>query len=158
MSEYLFVYGTLRGGVGHPMHKLLSAGADAAGSATYAGRLFDLGRYPGAVPGPHSAGADYGWRVIGEVYRLRDPATVLEALDEYEGCAPSSPQPHEYQRVLQPVRLAGNPEDKGGSPEHRAVQAWVYLYIAPLSGARQIESGDYLLGGKFSAASGGGTG
>lgn len=164
MSTYLFVYGTLRRGVGHPMHKLLSAGAEALGVATYAGRLFDLGPYPGVVPDPTGH-----WRVTGELYRLHQPESLLGALDEYEGCAPHSPQPHQYRRVLQPVRLAISPDGRAEHPEVRAmcpdgesVQAWVYIYNAPLdflldarrSGARQIESGDYLPGGQLPTGSG----
>lgn len=129
MSAYLFVYGTLRKGAGHPMHRILSAGAEAVGEATFQGRLFDLGRYPGVVPGP--AGR---WRVAGEIYRMTRPEPLLSALDEYEGSAPQNPQPHEFRRAVQPIRW-GNGEQG---------EAWIYLYIAPLNGARQIESGDYL--------------
>ena len=165
MSTYLFVYGTLRQGAGHPMHRLLSAGAEPAaeamGRATYAGRLFDLGRYPGAVPDPTG-----NWQVTGELYRLRQPESVLEALDQYEGCAPHSPQPHEYRRAMQTVRLANLPKGEATHQQDEAVQAWVYIYNAPLdflldtlrSGARQIESGDYLQGEKFPTSTGYNTG
>lgn len=131
MSTYLFVYGTLRRNVGHPMHKILSAGAEPAGEGAFRGRLFDLGRYPGAVP--DNTGR---WRVRGEIYRLRSPETVLNALDEYEGCAPRNPQPHQYRRELQPVE----------GTDGEAMEAWIYLYNAPLNGAPQIESGDFLAG------------
>jgi hypothetical protein len=151
------------------MHRLLSAGAEPAaeamaeslGSATFAGRLFDLGLYPGAVPDPTG-----NWQVTGELYRLRRPESVLEALDQYEGCAPHSPQPHEYRRVLQPVQLANLPEGRAMCPEDRTRQAWVYILNAPLDflldtlrgGARQIESGDYLQGGKSPPGTGYNTG
>lgn len=130
MSAYLFVYGTLRKGAGHPMHRILSAGAEAAGAATFQGRLFDLGRYPGVVPDP--AGR---WRVAGEIYRMNTPEPLLSALDEYEGCAPHHPQPHEYRRAVQPIQWANGEQG----------EAWIYLYKGPLKVARQIESGDYLL-------------
>ena len=129
MSAYLFVYGTLRKGAGHPMHRILSAGAEAAGEATFQGRLFDLGPYPGVVPDP--AGR---WRVAGEIYRMNRPEPLLSALDEYEGCAPQDPQPHQYRRTVQPIRW-GNGEQG---------EAWIYIYIASLKVARRIESGDYL--------------
>ena len=130
MSVYLFVYGTLRKGAGHPMHRILSAGAEAAGAATFQGRLFELGRYPGVVRDP--AGQ---WRVAGETYRMNRPESLLSALDEYEGCSPHHPQPHEYRRSVQPIHWVNGEQG----------EAWIYLYNAPTNGARQIESGDYLL-------------
>lgn len=129
MSAYLFVYGTLRTDVGHPMHRVLIASADLAGEATFRGRLYDLGRYPAAVPD------DTGrWHVLGELYRMGNPEPLLHALDEYEGCAPEDPQPRQYRRELQPVLMQGG----------ASVEAWIYLYNRPLGAARQIVSGDYL--------------
>ena len=129
MSAYLFVYGTLRKDVGHAMHKVLTGGAEPDGEGAYRGRLFDLGRYPAVVPDESGR-----WRVTGEIYRMHTPETLLSALDEYEGCAPHDPEPHQYRRALQPVQRENG----------RMVEAWIYLYNRPLNGVRQIESGDFL--------------
>ena len=71
----LFVYGTLRRSVAHPMHALLRVAA-----------------YPGIVL---DAGAGWVW---GELYHLREPG-VLEQLDAYEGAGPQDPEPREYRRI-----------------------------------------------------------
>src|SRR5689334_6881352 len=75
----LFVYGTLRDGSGHPMHRKLRAEADFVAAATFRGKLYDLGPFPGAVTSRSNAD-----RILGEIYRLHDPAGMLRALDAYE--------------------------------------------------------------------------
>ena len=47
MTNYLFVYGTLRRRSRHPMARRLAELAQFVGPAKIAGRLYDLGRYPG---------------------------------------------------------------------------------------------------------------
>ena len=47
--RHLFVYGTLRRAVMHPMHATLSRAAEFAGAAMLPGRLYDLGEYPGVT-------------------------------------------------------------------------------------------------------------
>jgi gamma-glutamylcyclotransferase (GGCT)/AIG2-like uncharacterized protein YtfP len=127
----LFVYGTLRAGSGHPMARVLTAHARPVGAGTVAGRLYDLGEYPGLV-GPTAEGQ---W-VRGEVYDLDDQAAVLDALDRYEGCAEGDPQPWGFVRRLAVVALDGGGE----------LEAWAYEYRGPLEGARLIPLGDYLAG------------
>ena len=100
---------------------------------TYIGRgsihaaLFDLGIYPAAVPAPEGL-------VWGEVYEMAEPAAVLAALDEVEGCRPDEPDQSLYARTQTPVTLA----------DGRGETAWVYFYNAPLGRAQRIASGDYL--------------
>ena len=53
----LFVYGTLRKAASHPLHRTLAREARYAGTATFQGRLDDLGRYPGVVV----SSPDYSW-------------------------------------------------------------------------------------------------
>lgn len=128
MSAYLFVYGTLRREARHPMHRLLARHAEYRGEARYAGRLYDLGRYPGVVPAPGAPA------VRGELYRMRRPQALLPALDRYEGCTDTSEAPAEYRRERQPVLCT----------DGRWVEAWVYLYNRPTDALRPIASGDYL--------------
>jgi gamma-glutamylcyclotransferase (GGCT)/AIG2-like uncharacterized protein YtfP len=129
MSDHLFVYGTLRSECGHPMHRLLTRHAERVGMARYAGRLYDLGGYPGVVPEPAAAPS-----VRGELYRLREPRALWPSLDRYEGCTDPGDAGAEYRRERQAVLR----ED--GTP----VQAWMYLYNRPTDGLRPIPGGDFL--------------
>jgi gamma-glutamylcyclotransferase (GGCT)/AIG2-like uncharacterized protein YtfP len=120
--NYLFVYGTLRKEVQHPMHNVLTQCATYIGMGTFQGKLYDLGCYPGAVPSPEQCD-----RVIGEIYKLQPPARVFANLDDYEGRL--------FRREPLPVwQPAGN-----------KVTAWVYLYRGPTSESKRIAGGDYLL-------------
>jgi len=111
----LFAYGTLMRGF--PLHALLESRADFLGAGEAAGLLFDLGRYPAALPG--AAGL-----IHGEVYRLRDPA-LWRALDSAEG--------NQYHRGEVGVRMAGG----------RRVTACIYWHVGPLGRAVPIPGGDY---------------
>ena len=109
---HLFVYGTLRRGAAHPMHRWLES-AEYLGTGRFRGRLYDVGSYPAAVASDDPADA-----VLGEVYRLREPAAILAELDRYEGCTPTDPAPHEYRRAAADIRLEAGP----------TVSAQIYLY------------------------------
>lgn len=106
----------------------LAAESAPLGAATVNGRLYDLGRYPGAVPS-----AEAGDRVRGVVVRLRDPAMSLRWLDDYEGCGDDDPEPRAYQRVIASASLELGQE----------TDAWIYHYRWPLGEARHIENGCY---------------
>jgi len=125
----LFVYGTLRRDPSHRMFHLLARHGRYVGDATVAGRLFDLGSYPGMFL------ADQG-RVVGELYDI-DQASwdeVIERLDEYEGCSSNDPQPHEYRREVVDSQLTNGTR----------LPAWAYVLAAPPPQASEIRSGDYL--------------
>lgn len=131
-DELLFVYGTLRGNLpsdtGSIWHqRLIAPHADFIGPGSVAGRLFDLGDYPGLCPSPFARD-----RVQGEVWRLHN-TSALQALDEYEGCAPYAPPPVEYVRLREPVRLT----------DGRRLTAWVYYYTGPVPPNSLVVSGDY---------------
>ena len=96
MLNLLFVYGTLRRAFDNEYARLLRASADFEREAAIRGRLH--------APGPYVAFAPDGdEQVGGELYRLRQPERMLEALDDYEG--------EEYERVV--VEVEGSP-------------AWIY--------------------------------
>ena len=84
------------------------------------GRLYGLGRYPGAVP---AANPDE-W-VRGEVYQMGDSTALMAVLDEYEGS--------DFERAVSSVQ----------TEEGRKIECWVYLYVGRTPG-RLIESGDWL--------------
>lgn len=73
-GELLLAYGTLM--KSEPLHRLLLGRAARVGAGSVGGRLLNLGRYPGLVPGEG--------RVTGELYRLDDPE-LLVTLDREEG-------------------------------------------------------------------------
>lgn len=128
-SDLIFVYGSLRSDVSdvsrtqaaRRAREALSGCADLVGQGDVAGRLYAVAWYPGYVPArAHTP------RVRGEVWRMRDPARVLAALDPYEGS--------DYARDARVVRL-----DSG-----RRVSAWLYRFVGGLSRALPIATGDYL--------------
>jgi gamma-glutamylcyclotransferase (GGCT)/AIG2-like uncharacterized protein YtfP len=114
MTVRIVVYGLLRRGA--RMSNLLS-GAEYLGEVVLDGyRLFDLGDYPGAVPGEGV--------ITGELYELASPA-VLDLLDEAERVDADPPL---YRRVL---------VEAGGAP------AWLYVYAGPVEISAWITSGDW---------------
>jgi gamma-glutamylcyclotransferase (GGCT)/AIG2-like uncharacterized protein YtfP len=122
----LFVYGTLRQQSPHPMARYLSEHARFLGLARVAGRLYDLGPYPGLLP-PLSAD---DW-VHGDLFQLDDVASTLAALDRYEGDA--TPLPCLFQREQATVTLT----------DGETATAWVYWYRGDVADDRRIPSGDY---------------
>ena len=129
-AHYLFVYGTLRTGLGNPVRQEIKADVELIGEAVIRGKLYDIGRYPGAV---RITADEYGF-IKGEVLRLTHPKKVLRILDQYEGYDPVMQGKSEYYRDHEPVRL----------PKGKEVVAWVYWYNFPLEGKRRIRHHDYL--------------
>lgn len=127
MLDTLFVYGTLRRSVRHPMAHWLKRRARHLGPASVRGRLYAIDRYPGLVLDPARL------CVIGELYCLRRPAAALRELDRYEGCAPGQLRPYEFIRREVLVDTAGR----------GAIPAWVYLYNRPVEARRLIPTGDF---------------
>ncbi len=105
MTQYLFVYGTLkrRGG---SRHRALLGQAEYMGEATYQGRLYRVSWYPAAVA---SSAADA--HVCGELYRLEaDADRLLRAIDQYEGCDAVDPEYERWRRRLDvPTELEFGP-------------------------------------------------
>lgn len=130
MSEqFLFVYGTLRRDTNGQMYHLLARYADFVGEATFQGKLYKVDYYPGIVPSE-----DTDDLVLGEVYRLHSPNYVLSRLDQYEECGCAFPEPTEYVRKVERVRLQ----------DGHIIEAWVYVYNRPTNTLDIIESGDFL--------------
>jgi predicted GNAT family N-acyltransferase/gamma-glutamylcyclotransferase (GGCT)/AIG2-like uncharacterized protein YtfP len=117
----LFVYGTLRRKAEHPVRQGLLEERRLLGTGTFRGRLYDLGRFPGAVPSN-----EISHRVFGEIYRIAEDRKTFQLLDEYEGS--------HFRRARRPVVM-----DNG-----KRISAWIYLYVGPLQAAKLIRSGDYL--------------
>ncbi len=126
MVQHLFVYGTLMSGAGHPMGARLRREGRLLGRGRMRGLLYDLGAYPALV----ETGPDDG-DVFGEVHELTDAAGSFRWLDAYEGIVPGRETECDYARVERFLRLE----------DGRELTAWVYVYRAPVSAARLIESG-----------------
>jgi gamma-glutamylcyclotransferase (GGCT)/AIG2-like uncharacterized protein YtfP len=120
-EAYIFVYGTLRKQMSHPLSHLLECHGVFVGTGIFQGKLYDLGRYPGAVPSTTKTDL-----VTGEVYRLQQPDKVLEVLDEYEG--------PRFKRTRVTIFFG----------EDRQISTWIYLYARSVAGRRIIVSGDYV--------------
>ena len=129
MLDRVFVYGTLMSGFDHPMSRLLAAGADLLGPATVRGKLYLITHYPGLL---HSDNAEDV--VHGELYRLRNVAELMAALDDYESIGPDYEVPTLYLRETIPVTLA----------DGRVHEAWTYIYNRPVDESKRIASGRFL--------------
>ena len=130
MTAHLFAYGTLMsaatGRLGAAQRARLQREAHRLGAATLAGRVYDLGRYPGLCEpaGPSDI-------VHGEVFHLLDPAASLRWLDAYEGIVPGEHDHNQYVRLVRSATLAS-----GG-----IVDAWVYLLTRMPADRQLIDSG-----------------
>ena len=102
---------------GFALHALMTELAEWVGEGSAAGRLLDMGRYPGAIPDDRAV-------IRGEVYRLRS-SEHWTALDSAEG-----PQ---YHRREVTVRTEDGHE----------LAASIYWYIGPLDRGVPIPGGDY---------------
>lgn len=119
MSEFIFVYGTLRPSQAPPEMKEIVGRWKPVGSATVLGRLFDLGDYTGAV-----LDANTSSRIVGEVFELPNDPALLATLDEYEGFDPDEPEASLFHRVKTEVKLAS-----GGNQS-----CWIYVYNSDANG------------------------
>jgi gamma-glutamylcyclotransferase (GGCT)/AIG2-like uncharacterized protein YtfP len=126
MTQYLFVYGTLRSEFPHPLSRRLKAQAKLIGKGSTPGALYDFGWYPGA-----KFDADARSRVLGEVFSLENAERLLAELDHYERTAEPG---NAFRRVPVKVRL-----DRGGT-----VDAWSYEMGDSTARRRPIESGDFI--------------
>jgi gamma-glutamylcyclotransferase (GGCT)/AIG2-like uncharacterized protein YtfP len=116
--RHLFAYGTLQAGLAPPEVAPIIAKLRPLGEGFVAGKLYDLGDYPGAVIDPASP-----WIIHGTVYELPEDAEILCRLDAYEG--------PEYVRIEQLVTLTAGGE----------VNCWVYDFQGKPGEERFIESG-----------------
>jgi len=122
VSQYVFVYGTLKkGGV---RHKLIAhSGFKFVADAKVHGRLYSLpGKdYPAGTFAPASS------YVYGELYRMTGDYTgeSLNDIDREEGVDEAL-----YARVLMEVET-----------DNETVDAWVYAYLQPVDEALEIPTG-----------------
>lgn len=124
----LFVYGSLRAGSDHPNAARLAQESAWLGKATLTGTLYRVDWHPALV----LEGSD---TITGDLLHLHDSASSLPWLDEFEGCAPDDPHPHDYRRELCNVIAPAG-----------AVAALTYIWNLPVTALARIPSGDWLAG------------
>jgi gamma-glutamylcyclotransferase (GGCT)/AIG2-like uncharacterized protein YtfP len=129
MTEFIFVYGTLRKAIAIGSHNILARYGDYVADGYLQGKLYEVNRYPAAIESNNRQD-----KVYGELYQMADSRLVLPELDAYEECTPHYPEPHEYRRKQLAISLCD-----GGS-----VIAWVYIFNHDVSNLIAIKSGDYL--------------
>jgi gamma-glutamylcyclotransferase (GGCT)/AIG2-like uncharacterized protein YtfP len=127
MKDYLFVYGTLRRGYDLQLKTRVAGNLRYIGQGIIGASLYDLGRYPGAVPDSK------GDEVIGDVFLLEDSLRALSILDKYEGIGDRESD-GEFIRRKHRVRLRSG----------KRVHAWVYWYSQDTAGKVKIRHKDYL--------------
>ena len=115
-------YGSLRKAHGALDRLGLRGRVEDLGPCRLRGRLYDLGRFPGLMPGDGE--------VTGELVRIKDDA-ALARFDAFEGFDAKAPRLSDYLRRR--VALVEPP----------GVRAWVYVYNKPLTGRREVPGGDW---------------
>ncbi|NBB18204.1 hypothetical protein GVN20_02450 [Runella sp. CRIBMP] len=124
-NSSIFVYGTLMQGFTNPFAKKIRQNGIWRGKASFAGALYDLGDYPGAIYQPQSP-----HRVQGEVWELEEFQKTIAALDRYEGIQARNP---EYVRQSIPVTLENCADGV----------CWTYLFCQSVESFIFIPHGDY---------------
>lgn len=118
----VFVYGTLRSG-GSNHFRMQQARFVSA--ARVLGRLYRIDWYPGLV-----LDSEGGW-ISGELFAV--DASLLAALDAFEGLAVGESSGSEYRRI-QVVADSGS----------GAVTAWAWEWMGPVEEARRLPGGDWI--------------
>lgn len=130
MRQYLFAYGTLLSGALDPrVDMLLRQHCRPGAEATVAGRLVDLGAYPGALKPTRR-----DQRIHGRLVELLAPAKVLPLLDAYEDYSPDNPMHSMYRREHARAELAGGD----------TCECWIYWLARPPRSAAYITGGNWL--------------
>ncbi|TSJ39413.1 gamma-glutamylcyclotransferase [Mucilaginibacter corticis] len=127
INDLLFVYGSLLS-ADNEFANYLSQNATFYGDGKFKGRLYDMGKYPGAV-----LSNDQAYDISGSIVRLKNLEQVLKVLDDYEGFGEDQEQPNLFIRDLLPVITSDEP-----------VNCWVYLYNLSVNGLMEIKSGNYI--------------
>jgi gamma-glutamylcyclotransferase (GGCT)/AIG2-like uncharacterized protein YtfP len=128
VSQFIFIYGTLRPGlapgeIARAVQKLQLVGEGSIG-----GILYDLGDYPGAV-----VDAAAQTRIFGTVFELPEDESVLPEMDRYEGVNSENEIESLFVRVKHTMKLS----------DGRMIECWVYAYNLEPVGARVIADGRY---------------
>ncbi len=130
MPEYLFLYGTLLPNKAPTETALLVNRLRRVGPARVAGRLYDLGEYPGAILDPAAKTS-----IHGELFELPEDPAILRKFDRYE----------EFDRENRENSLFIRTRTRVKTEDGRMRESWVYVYNQNPGRAPRIVDGDYSL-------------
>jgi gamma-glutamylcyclotransferase (GGCT)/AIG2-like uncharacterized protein YtfP len=128
MTEYLFVYGTLRPEIAPSEVADVVNQLRTVGPASVRGCLYDLGEYPGAI-----LDASAETMIAGEVFELPDGKVILARLDDYEGYDANDPETSLFVRIKCAAALS----------DGRQFESWIYVYNRWPEQMSLIADGDY---------------
>jgi len=130
--ELVFVYGTLWTASGYrEARRLARRCLQDLGPAWIPGRLYDLGRHPGAVP---TRRADE--RIHGRLCALTGAQSCLRRLDAFEDCDPDEPARGQYRRE----RVRAHRVRPGRDAPY---WCWAYFFNGRVTARPRIPHGDY---------------
>ncbi|MEO7507782.1 MAG: gamma-glutamylcyclotransferase family protein [Pyrinomonadaceae bacterium] len=129
MTENLFVCGTLLPELVPDHLRGFMRSCASVGEAFVSGRLYDLGKYPGAILDTNATERIRGW-----IYQLPDDPAVLLSLDDYEG----------IDRNDESASLFIRQRVKATMATGEKVDCWIYTYNRSVHLAPIIDGGDYL--------------
>jgi len=129
LTEFLFVYGSLRNGFKNRYARFLQMGSELLGTAYTLGKLYDIGGYPGL-----KLSNDVTEQVWGDIYRVGNAQKIYPMLDIYEESGNAFPKPNEYIKELISVNFNGG-----------ELSAICYMYNRPVENLPRIHSGDFML-------------
>ncbi len=139
-GRLVFVYGTLRSGEQRDINRLQPK-PELLGTARLAGRLYDLGSYPGLrLDRQAESGEPASAEVVGEVYAI--DAALERVLDEIEEVWPKPNGEYTKREVI--VRLDTNPDTHGSA---LGVECRCLVYEATpgaVAGRPAITGGDWV--------------
>lgn len=137
--DYIFVYGTLLSDFNHPLNKKLQKEGNFIGNGFVLGKLYDVGKYPAAIPSPESI-------IIGELYKI--PETLFFDLDDYEDYNPYYPDVSLFKRKKTKVFLIKNTDLKPEEyikfkDQFTKIFSWIYWFNKSVVNLKRIEDFDY---------------
>jgi gamma-glutamylcyclotransferase (GGCT)/AIG2-like uncharacterized protein YtfP len=141
--DLFFAYGSLLTGTGNPqVDEAMSGGTEELGPGFIHARLYELGGYPGAVPGLAAPGTDPADppTVWGRLFAVRDPEAFFALLDDYEDFRPQAPEAGEFFRTTTHIHLPR---------ATRPVMGQIYFFNRRVAESQRIRSGDYSAFRKF---------
>lgn len=127
-GDHFIFYGLLKqGAAGAPAHLDFGRHGEFLGPCRFKGRMFDLGGFPGVVPGD---GICHGM-----LYRL-DTARLAGEMDAFEDIRADDPGRSLYRREKTDLI------DTSGQPDGKA---WIYIYNQKTDGYPVLEDGNWPL-------------
>ena len=126
-EDFLLLYGSLTSGQPEFRAKGLDRDLRLIGERRIPGQLYDLGEYPGLVPGPGIVQA--------ELYSFTD-TSVLSRLDAFEECDRRNPNALYRRTTMRVDRDSDTSLSAGGSS---GIDAWIYIYNRAVEGRPRIE-------------------